>query len=267
VPVPTFPITCGHCSHHVGAEIVFIQGVRPPDLTAPGFRADQYQRQTLWLRCPACGEGSVRTATGPSGGPGVVIPGALPSSTVSNLPSDVAAAWTEARRSHATGAYTAAEIMCRKILMHLAVDMSGSAPGKSFVQYIDDLEAGNYIMAGLKPVVDQIRSRGNKANHELPASTQQESISTMTITQHLLSGIYELPTLAGSPASAGAPPATTQLALRKYAIHSLRTMQDDGPDLVTVDSLGRGGAAMADQSGDVLDGDASIGHERDEAVA
>jgi hypothetical protein len=86
--------------------------------------------------------------------------------------------------------------MCRKILMHLAVDVAGSEPGKSFVAYIDDLEAGNYIMAGLKPVVDQIRSRGNKANHELPASTEQESLTTLTITHHLLSGIYELPVLS-----------------------------------------------------------------------
>jgi hypothetical protein len=103
--------------------------------------------------------------------------------------------------------------MCRKILMHLAVDVAGSAPGKSFVEYIKDLEAGNYIMAGLKPVVDQIRSRGNKANHELPASIEQESISTMTITQHLLSGIYELPTLLGSSTPAVAPPATKLAAI------------------------------------------------------
>ena len=31
--------------------------------------------------------------------------------------------------------------------------------------------------------------------------------------------------------------------------------------------LGRGSAAVADQPGDVLDGDASVGHQRDEAVA
>jgi hypothetical protein len=204
VPIATWAATCGHCSRSVAAEIVFIEGVAPQNLVAANFQPPQ--SATMWLRCPACGEGSVRTPNRP-GQRGLVFPGALPSSAVSNLPADVATAWAEARRSHSVGAYTAAEIMCRKILMHLAVDVAGSTPGKSFVQYIDDLEAGNYIMAGLKPVVDQIRSRGNKANHELPASTEQESISTMTIAHHLLSGIYELPNLVAPAASAGALPA------------------------------------------------------------
>ena len=65
-------------------------------------------------------------------------------------------------------------------------------------------------MAGLKPVVDQIRNRGNKANHELPASSEQESIATMTITQHLLSGVYELPVLTTSSSATTTPSAATK---------------------------------------------------------
>jgi hypothetical protein len=193
MPIPVLAITCGHCDHDVGAEVVFIEGVDTATLTSNGFKVPL--NVTLWLRCPRCGQGSVRTPDRPGVFGGVVFPGSLPSSDVFNLPADVATAWAEARRAHSVGAYTAAEIMCRKILMHLAVDVAGSAAGKSFVAYVDDLDAGKYIMAGLKPVVDQIRSRGNKANHELPASTEQESITTMTITHHLLVGIYELPAL------------------------------------------------------------------------
>lgn len=208
MPIPAYPITCGHCSRDVGAEVVFIEGVNLADLITSDLKVPLGQK-TLWLRCPACGQGSVRTPMTTGGGGLVVFPGALPASAVSNLPSDVATAWTEARRAHSVGAYTAAEIMCRKILMHLAVDVAGSAPGKSFVEYVNDLEAENYIMAGLKPVVDQIRNRGNKANHELPASTEQESITTITITQHLLSGVYELPALTTSSAPAGTPSTAT----------------------------------------------------------
>ena len=207
MPIPVFTITCGHCGHDVGAEVVFIEGIDEAILTSDGFQVPH--NMTMWLRCPRCFRGSVRTPSLPGGRGGVVFPGPLPSLDVSNLPADVATAWAEARKAHSVGAYTAAEIMCRKILMHLAVGVAGSAPGKPFVAYIDDLEAKNYIMAGLKPVVDQIRSRGNKANHELPASTEQESITTMTITHHLMSGIYELPALTPSSASAGAPPTPT----------------------------------------------------------
>lgn len=64
--------------------------------------------------------------------------------------------------------------MCRKILMHVAVDVAGSKAGKSFVDYINDLESQGYNTKGLKDVVDLIRKRGNVANHELPASSEAE---------------------------------------------------------------------------------------------
>ncbi len=128
-----------------------------------------------------------------------MFPGQLPAEDIPNLPDDVKGAWDEARKAYSVGAYTASEVMCRKILMHLAVDKAGSTPGRSFVDYINDLQAQNYIMAGLQSVVDEVRNRGNKANHELPASTQQEALTTLTITQHLLIGVYELPNLSGSP--------------------------------------------------------------------
>ena len=55
--------------------------------------------------------------------------------------------------------------------MHIAVDQAQSASGKTFIQYVDDLQAKGYILPGLKAVVDQVRKRGNAANHELPASS------------------------------------------------------------------------------------------------
>jgi len=84
--------------------------------------------------------------------------------------------------------------------MHVAVDKAGSAPGRNFVDYVNDLEKGGYITTGLKTVVDQVRKRGNVANHDLPASTEQDSLLTMTITEHLLEGMYELPGMVQPPA-------------------------------------------------------------------
>jgi hypothetical protein len=116
-----------------------------------------------------------------------------------NLPSDVAQAWQEAGLAHSVAAYTAAEIMCRKILMHLAVDKAGAQPGSSFVSYVGALESAGYVTTGLKPIVDQVRTRGNVANHDLPASSEQDSLTTLTITQHLLEAIYELPGMSATP--------------------------------------------------------------------
>lgn len=53
-------------------------------------------------------------------------------------------------------------------------------------------------------MIDQVRKRGNIANHELPASTEKDSLVTLGITEHLLRSIYELPGLVPAPS----PPAT-----------------------------------------------------------
>lgn len=123
-------------------------------------------------------------------------PAKRPSRTIYGVPEDVEAAWSEARGAYTAAAYTASEIMCRKILMHVAVDVADSQPGKTFVQYVDDLDSSGYITRGLRPVIDQIRQRGNVANHELPASSQENAMQTLSIVEHLLHSIYELPSLA-----------------------------------------------------------------------
>lgn len=119
--------------------------------------------------------------------------------SIGGLPPDVEAAWREVRQSFGAGAYTACELMCRKILMHVAVDAAGSKAGKAFVDYIDDLEKKGYLPTGLKTVVDLVRQRGNTATHDLPASSEADASQTMRITRHLLESTYELPGLAPAP--------------------------------------------------------------------
>lgn len=156
-------------------------------MVAEGTYQEEAIKSIRWLLCPGCGDGSVMTAVG------AVYPPAPAGSVVQNVPSDVEQAWREARTAHAVAAYTACEIMCRKILMHVAVDVAGAPGGKSFAEYIDVLVNGGYVTTNLKPVVDVVRTRGNTANHELPASTEQDSLRTLTITEYLLRGTYELP--------------------------------------------------------------------------
>lgn len=167
-------IRCGNCGEGVGAEVV---------------SGDPSVGQIAWLRCPLCNDGSVRVKNG------AVYPPAPAGAPVMNLPDDVKIAWQEARTAHAVAAYTASEMMCRKILMHLAVDKANAASGKNFVQYVDALDAAGFVAPGLKPVVDIIRTRGNVANHDLPASSEDDCLTTMKITEHLLRTIYELPGL------------------------------------------------------------------------
>lgn len=178
-------ITCGNCGQGVAADVVAQKTIA---VDVPGHSVP-VNRNVTWLQCPSCGDGSVSTARGS------VFPSTPAGRRVMGLPPDVEQAWREGRTAHAVAAYTAAEMMFRKILMHVAVDKAGSAPGKRFVEYVNDLEAGHYFISGLKDVVDRVRDRGNTANHELPASTERDSLVTMTITEHLLEGLYELPAM------------------------------------------------------------------------
>ena len=113
-----------------------------------------------------------------------------------NVPDAVNDVWREARSAYGIGAYTASETTCRKILMHLAVDVAGAMRGKTFVEYVNVLDAEGYIAKGLRQVVDQIRTRGNTANHKLPSITEVEAAQTIPIVEYSLHSIYELPALA-----------------------------------------------------------------------
>jgi hypothetical protein len=64
-----------------------------------------------------------------------VVPAAAPGRHVSKLPEHLNALYNEARLSAGAGAYTAAVLTCRKILMHIGVQEKAEVE-KSFLYYI-----------------------------------------------------------------------------------------------------------------------------------
>jgi len=181
----TYSIDCASCGRFVAADIVC--GLEPRASNEDALYLSD--NNTYWLRCPVCAEGSVKVKHGG------VFPVASPARPIRGIPDDVAAAWEEAGLSIAAGAYTGSEMLCRKILMHVAVERANSKSGKNFTEYVDDLESAGLLTTGLKPVVDLVRRRGNTANHDLASTKPEEAAQTMRITEHLLRGIYELPGL------------------------------------------------------------------------
>ena len=77
--------------------------------------------------------------------------------------------------------------------MHVAVDLAEAEPNKTFAYYVDRLDAKGYIPTGLKAKIDEIRTRGNEAAHDLPASDPYMARKTLSVTRHLLVSMYELP--------------------------------------------------------------------------
>jgi Domain of unknown function (DUF4145) len=162
---------------------------------------------TAWTRCPSCLEGAlVRDELfGHS-----VYPPVPFGPDIVGLPQDVKDAYTEARYCIGVRAYTAAELVCRKILMHIAVD-KGAKEGQKFAAYLTYLESAGYVTPPMKGWVELIRKHGNVATHELPSTNRQRAASTVMFTAELLRLVYEMEHMAqqyaakpnGSDSSAG----------------------------------------------------------------
>ncbi|MFJ5059790.1 DUF4145 domain-containing protein [Streptomyces nigra] len=166
-------ITCGHCGEKVVGCVV---------AALYTFAATQ------WIRCPSCGAGSVIHQN-------VQYPGPKTGGDVAALPEDVHRAYEEARACASVNAFTAAEVMCRKILMHVAVD-KGAEENKSFAYYIQYLSENGYVTPPMTPWVDAIRKNGNVAVHDIPATDEERAIGTLIFTEQLLRLVYLMEHLA-----------------------------------------------------------------------
>jgi hypothetical protein len=185
--VPPYKFHCGHCGAHTGPN----RGYYPDN-----FRSDQTQDSRTVYICTNC-----ETPTyfhGKKQTPGVAY--GLP---LNHLPDIVSEAYEEARRCMSVNAYTATTLLCRKLLMNVAVQ-EGESAGKKFTEYIDFLEKNGYIPPKGKPWADQIRKFGNIATHEIRIPTQTEAEQAIAFVEMLLLFVYEMPgkLASGSPAPA-----------------------------------------------------------------
>ena len=126
---------------------------------------------------------------------GKIWPGARFGPVVEGLPDDVKEAYQEARDCLSVSATTAAELICRKILMHIAVD-KGADEGKAFAFYIDFLEQQGFVTPPMRGWVILIKNHGNEATHRLPKPERKRAEGTLVFTAQLLRTVYEMGHLA-----------------------------------------------------------------------
>jgi hypothetical protein len=163
---------CGHCETKVSGAVV----------------ARFYDGRTYWLMCPECQKGSVMTF-------GDIYPGVSFGPTLQGLPPDVAESYEEARQCMSVNAFTAAELICRKILMHVAAD-KGAKEGMAFADYLTHLENNGFITPPMKKWVDLIRKHGNESTHKLIPPDKARAESTVMLTAELLRIVYEMEHMA-----------------------------------------------------------------------
>lgn len=138
--------------------------------------------------CPNCGGPVFFTRNGEQ------RPSSAFGRPVQNVPGDLNALYEEARRCTREGAYTASVLLCRKMLMNIAVT-EGAKEGLRFVEYVDFLANRGYVPPNGRHWVDYIRRKGNEATHEIALMTKDDAEELITFTEMLLRFIYEFPNM------------------------------------------------------------------------
>lgn len=153
-----------------------------------------------WLRCANCLQGAVING-------GVMAPSVRPLRVPKGLPAAEGMVWNEVRECLAVGATTASVMLCRKLLLHIAVthglaakNAKGWAP--TFKGIVDHLESQGLVTKRMRPWVERIRDVGNEANHELQPVSANEALDVATFTQQLLALAFEMDALMAEPAAA-----------------------------------------------------------------
>jgi hypothetical protein len=168
--------TCGHCSALTATVQVF------------GFYNSRRQwDKTREIRvCMGCRMPTFFTATGGQ------IPTPPAGRMVEHLPAVVAGAYKEALDALQAGAPTAAALMCRKVLMNVAVN-KGAKPNLSFAKYVDFLTDNHWVPPGSDEWLTHVRQGGNEATHEIAPTDTADALELVEFTESLLTYVFELP--------------------------------------------------------------------------
>src|SRR5437867_12994642 len=120
------------------------------------------------------------------------IPGSAFGNDVAHVPAGLHALYNEARNCVANGDYTASVLVCRKMLMNIAVQQ-GANHNLKFIEYVDYLSEKGFVPPNGKRWVDHIRKKGNEANHEIDLMTEKDAKELIVFIEMLLKFIYEFP--------------------------------------------------------------------------
>ncbi len=167
---------CGHCGSTAGPSRGY------------NFAPTASVHEAILLICPVCNRPSFLAS-----GLGEQTPGPLPGQAVDGIDDvDVAALYTEAQRAISVGAPSAAVLVSRKILMHLAVS-NGAKENQGFTYYAQFLSDEGVVGKPFADVLEHIKDQGNKENHELEVRSQEDAALILKLVEFLLRSVYELP--------------------------------------------------------------------------
>lgn len=183
---PSRVYVCGYCHNEISSRT--------------GYKAGNHGEIHICYHC------SFPTffGLGPDGQTPLKVPGDLPGGSVANVDAGVAWLYEEARQCVGAGANTAAVLMCRKMLVNLAVSQGETwEKGKPFTKYVEFIAGKVFAPDYTASWIDRIREKGNTATHELGAMSRGDAMLLIEFIEMLLKVLYEYPT-AGTVQATGA---------------------------------------------------------------
>ncbi len=120
------------------------------------------------------------------------FPGHSFGNKISHLPADINDLYEEARICTSQNCFTATVMICRKLLMNVAVDLEAEE-NLRFIEYVIYLSDKGYVPPQGKHWIDHIRKKGNEANHEIKIMNNDDARDLIVFTEMLLKFNYEFP--------------------------------------------------------------------------
>jgi hypothetical protein len=173
---------CGYCLKQVASSVAFVLGYSRP---RAGLADEFVSENKVVLICPSCQGPNYFDVDKqfPS-------PAPLFGSDVDKLPIDVAAVYSEMRKCHAAGCFTAVVLLSRKLIMHIAVDAEAKERD-NFAEYVNFLERKGLISPKTKKRADKIRELSNEANHQIVIREQEDAELCIDFLAMVLKNNYE----------------------------------------------------------------------------
>lgn len=177
--LPNASFVCGYCNTNVSS--------------VKGYKLGQFsdgsgKQVGAVYACPNCGGPVFFTPNNQR------LPSPSLGNTVRHVPDDLNELYEEARRCTGEGCYTGAVLLCRKMLMNIAV-AQGAREGLKFIEYVTYLSDNGYTPPNGKHWVDHIRKKGNEATHEIAVMDENDAKELIVFIEMLLRFIFEFPNM------------------------------------------------------------------------
>lgn len=160
---------CGYCGIDIASDRVYY---------------NEHSYTGIFI-CPHCGGPSFFCNN-------TQIPSPSLGKKISHLPETIEYVYNEIRSCCSHNSPTAAIMLARKLIMHIAVH-HGAEEDKRFVYYTNFLIDNGLVTKPTAPLLERIKDLGNEANHEITNTSMDNALLMLNFIEVLLINNYEYP--------------------------------------------------------------------------